>query len=48
MGLWLGQPSKRSFDAAGMKSKVAVVAAMRKLVILMNRLLHNPKFQLAN
>lgn len=34
--------------AAGKKPKVALVAAMRKLVILMNRLLKNPKFQLAN
>lgn len=33
---------------AGKKPKVALVAAMRKLVILMNRLLKNPKFQLAN
>lgn len=34
--------------AAGKKPKVALVAAMRKLVLLMNRLLKNPKFQLAN
>jgi transposase len=34
--------------AAGKKPKVALVAAMRKLVILMNRLLKNPHFQLAN
>jgi transposase len=34
--------------AAGKKPKVALVAAMRKLVILMNRLLKNPDFQLAN
>lgn len=33
--------------AAGKKPKVALVAAMRKLVILMNRLLKNPQFQLA-
>ena len=33
--------------AAGKKPKVALVAAMRKLVILMNRLLKNPNFQLA-
>jgi transposase len=33
---------------AGKKSKVALVAAMRKLVILMNRLLKNPHFQLAS
>jgi transposase len=33
---------------AGKKPKVALVVAMRKLVILMNRLLKNPKFQLAN
>lgn len=33
---------------AGKKPKVALVAAIRKLVILMNRLLKNPKFQLAN
>ena len=32
---------------AGKKPKVALVAAMRKLVILMNRLLKNPQFQLA-
>jgi len=34
--------------AAGKKPKVAMVACMRKLIILMNRLLKNPKFQLAN
>jgi transposase len=34
--------------AAGKKPKVALVACMRKLVVLMNRLLRNPKFQLAN
>jgi transposase len=34
--------------AAGKQPKVALVAAMRKLVVLMNRLLKNPKFQLAN
>ena len=33
--------------AAGKKPKVALVACMRKLIILMNRLLKNPKFQLA-
>ena len=33
---------------AGKKPKVALVACMRKLVILMNRLLKNDKFQLAN
>jgi transposase len=33
--------------AAGKKPKVALVAAMRKLIILMNRLLKNPQFQLA-
>jgi transposase len=33
---------------AGKKPKVALVAAMRKLVVLMNRLLKNPNFQLAN
>lgn len=33
--------------AAGKKPKVALVASMRKLVVLMNRLLKNPKFQLA-
>ena len=33
---------------AGKKPKVALVAAMRKLVVLMNRLLKKPKFQLAN
>jgi transposase len=34
--------------ATGKKPKVALVACMRKLVVLMNRLLKNPKFQLAN
>ena len=34
--------------AAGKPPKVALVACMRKLVVLMNRLLRNPKFQLAN
>lgn len=34
--------------ARGKKPKVALVACMRKLVILMNRLLKNPNFQLAN
>jgi len=34
--------------AAGKKPKVALVACMRKLVVLMNRLLRNPKLQLAN
>ncbi len=34
--------------AAGKKPKVALVACMRKLVILMNRLLKNPQFHLAN
>ena len=33
--------------AVGKKPKVALVACMRKLVVLMNRLLKNPKFQLA-
>ena len=33
---------------AGKKPKVALVACMRKLVVLMNRLLKNPNFQLAN
>lgn len=33
---------------AGKKPKVALVAAMRKLVVLINRLLKNPNFQLAN
>lgn len=32
----------------GKKPKVALVACMRKLVVLMNRLLKNPQFQLAN
>lgn len=32
----------------GKKPKVALVAALRKLVVLMNRLLKNPNFQLAN
>ena len=34
--------------AKGKKTKVALVACMRKLVVLMNRLLKNPNFQLAN
>ena len=34
--------------AAGKKPKVALTACMRKLVILMNRLLKNDQFQLAN
>ena len=34
--------------AAGKKPKVALVACMRKLIVLMNRLLKNPKFQLAH
>lgn len=34
--------------AAGKKPKVALVACMRKLVVLMNRLLKNPQFQLAH
>lgn len=34
--------------AAGKKAKVALVAVMRKLVILMNRLLKNPQFNLAS
>lgn len=34
--------------AAGKKPKVALVACMRKLVVLMNRLLKNDHFQLAN
>jgi transposase len=33
--------------AAGKQPKVALVACMRKLVVLMNRLLKNPKFELA-
>jgi transposase len=33
---------------AGKKPKVALVACMRKLVVLMNRLLKNPNFALAN
>lgn len=32
----------------GKKTKVALVACMRKLVVLMNRLLKNPNFQLAS
>jgi transposase len=32
----------------GKKPKVALVACMRKLIILMNRLIQNPNFQLAN
>ena len=34
--------------AAGKKAEVALVAVMRKLVILMNRLLKNPQFNLAS
>ena len=34
--------------AKGKQTKVALVACMRKLVVLMNRLLKNPNFQLAN
>jgi transposase len=34
--------------AAGKKPKVALVACMRKLVVLMNRLLKNPHFELAH
>ncbi len=34
--------------AVGKKPKVALVACMRKLVLLMNRLLRNPNFHLAN
>jgi transposase len=34
--------------AAGKKPKVALTACMRKLIILMNRLLKNDQFQLAN
>jgi transposase len=34
--------------AAGKKPLVAMTACMRKLIILMNRLLKNPQFQLAN
>lgn len=34
--------------AAGKKAKVALVAVMRKLIILMNRLLKNPQFNLAS
>ena len=33
--------------AAGKPAKVALTAVMRELVILMNRLLKNPNFQLA-
>jgi transposase len=33
---------------AGKKPKVAIVACMRKLIVLMNRLLKNPNFHLAN
>jgi transposase len=32
----------------GKKPKVALVACMRKLVVLMNRLLKNPNFHLAD
>jgi transposase len=38
----------RRLRAAGQKPKVALVAGMRKLVVLLNRLLKNPHFQLAN
>ena len=34
--------------AAGKRPKVALAAAMRKLIILLNRLLKNPHFQLQN
>ena len=34
--------------AAGKKPKTALVACLRKLVVLMNRLLRNPILQLAN
>ena len=34
--------------AAGKKPKVALVACLRQLVVLMNRLLKNPQFQLAH
>jgi len=34
--------------AAGKKPKVALTACMRKLIVLMNHLLKNPDFQLAN
>ena len=34
--------------AAGKKPKVALVAVMRKLVVLMNRLIKNPKLELAH
>lgn len=34
--------------SGGKQPKVALAAAMRKLVVLMNRLLSNPQFQLAN
>ena len=34
--------------AAGKKLQVALVACLRKLVVLMNRLLKKPKFQLAH
>jgi transposase len=33
---------------AGKKPLVAMTAVMRKLIVLMNRLLKNPNFQLAN
>jgi transposase len=33
--------------AAGKKPLVALTACMRKLIVLMNRLLKNPNFQLA-
>jgi len=38
----------RRLRAAGKKPKVALTACMRKLIILMNRLLKNPHFHLAN
>lgn len=38
----------RRLRDAGKPAKVALVAAMRKLVVLMNRLLRNPSFQLAH
>jgi transposase len=34
--------------ARGKKPKLALVACMRKMIVLMNRLLQNPKFQLAS
>ena len=38
----------RHLRAADKKPEAALVAGMRKLIILMNRLLKNPKFQLEN